>query len=64
MKKSLQEWVDKYPGDQTALVDALVAECERLRGEVETWKDRWRAERQAAVASEKAFDRVMNEGER
>lgn len=27
---TLQEWVDKYPGDPEALVDALVLETERL----------------------------------
>lgn len=28
---TLQEWVDRYPGDPEALIDALVEETERLR---------------------------------
>ncbi len=32
---TLQEWVDKYPGDPEALQDALIVECDRLRAEVE-----------------------------
>lgn len=33
---TLQEWVDKYPGDPEALQDALIVEVERLRALVDS----------------------------
>jgi hypothetical protein len=47
-------------GDQAMDINAA-DEITRLRAEVVDWKDRWQAERQDALAAEKAYDRMANE---
>jgi len=63
--ETIQEAADEIERLRTDKVSIVVkakdAEIERLRAEVEDWKDRWTAERRDHEATIRHFDKLMNE---